>query len=254
MGAKEEKVEGEEKEVQKVKLEKCRRLYELSMRDTGEYSEAAISKGVNYAKLLYLFSTVKSERLATKLFENSKRIFGADHWVTENAEMVHEMTTHRSLSVFDRNYGMVKFDVLGWDMQEDCYILHPPEYDEDDPAQDLYKEMKGKSVYTPRCHCILSGVVPVIVFGLPPPLHHLNNKVGETKAFEMSETGLVNSYLIQFEDEDLEDCGVPPECVLILYELPPENATIKFDFLGTQGNAVDKAPASTQFPNKLNLD
>lgn len=252
--AKEEKVEGEEEEVQKVKLEKSRRLYELSMRDSGEFSETAISTGVKYAKLLYTTSVVKSERLATKLFENSKRIFGTDHWVTGRAEEVYEMTTHRGVLLPHPDHGMVEFDVLGWDMKEDCYILTPPASaeDEENPAHDLYKKFIGKPLVMPRRSCILSKVVPVIVFGLPPgPLYHLNNKIGEniTCSFskDSTEPSFISSYLVQFEDEDLEDCEVPPGCVLILTsKLPPENARIKFDFRPTQGDAVDKTPASSE--------
>mmetsp|Transcript_2457 Transcript_2457/g.4450 ORF Transcript_2457/g.4450 Transcript_2457/m.4450 type:complete len:423 (-) Transcript_2457:282-1550(-) len=246
MGANKEKgEEEEEEELQKVKLAKSRRLYELAMRDSGEFSATAFFKGVNYAELLYKSSVVKSVRLATKLFEDSKRIFGTDHWVTYRAEGVYDMTTRCCVSVRHPDRGVVEFDVVGWDKDEDCYALIPPESadDEEHPSHDLYKELTGKAVYTPRRHCILTQVVPVIVFGLPPgPLYHYNNKIGETKTFRMSEdsteSNFISCYMIQFEDEDLEDCEVPPGCVLVLPKLPPEMPD-------TKGDSVDKAPASS---------
>lgn len=244
MGANKEKGEEEEEELQKVKLAKSRRLYELSMRDSGEFSATSFCKGVNYAELLYKSSVVKSVRLATKLFEDSKRIFGTDHWVTDRAEGVYEMTTCCCVSVGHPDRGLVEFEVVGWDKDEDCYALIPPESadDEEHPSHDLYKELIGKAVYTPRRHCILSRVVPVIVFGLPPgPLYHYNNKIGETTTFGMSEDStdpnFISCYMIQFEDEDLEDCEVPPGCVLVLPKLPPEMPD-------TKGDSVYKAPAS----------
>ncbi len=250
------KVEGEE--VDKVKLEKSRRLYELTMRDRGETSAATIEKGVKYAALLYKFSAVKAARLASKLFENGKRIFGIDHHVTEEAEEVYQMATQCCASLLHPTLGMIKFNVLSWDMQKDCYVLKPPpEFadDEEHPAHDLYKEITDKApgvFFMPRRVCILSEIVAVVVFGLPEgPLHHLNNKVGETKVFSISEDpsersrSLVSSYEIQFEDDDLEDCEVPAECVVALTKLPPENATIKIEMPASNSNVddvVDEAP------------
>ncbi len=246
--------EEEDEEVQKVKLEKSRRLYELTMRDAGEFSSEAICTGAKYAALLHKSSAVKSARLATKLFENSKSIFGIDHYVTGEAEEVYEMTTHCSLSIFHLEYGMVPFDILGWDMRIDCYLLKPPPGyvdDEEHPAYDLYKTLPSEFI-APRRRCIFSQVVPVIVFGLPEgPLYHLNNKVGETKTFSLSEnpTGpedLIGDYLIQFEDDDLEDCEVPPEYVIALTKVPPENAIINIELPASKvDNADDKAPASS---------
>lgn len=233
LGAEEDKVKGQEEEVDKVELEKRRRLYELTMRDSGEFSAVAINKGVKYADLLYESSVVKSQRLATKLFENSKQIFGPDHWVTDKAKETYEMTMHRGVSVLHPDYGMLKFDFLGWDRKEDCYVLKPHRSadDEEQSEDDRYKEMRGKTIYTPRRLCILSEIVPVLVVGLPlGPLQHLNGKIGETKLFffseDSTEPNFVGGYTIQFEDEDLEDCDVPPGNVLILGKLPPENAII----------------------------
>lgn len=250
------KVEGEE--VDNVKLEKSRRLYELMIRDRGESSATTIAKGVKYADLLYKFSVVKSARLATKLFENSKRIFGIDHQITEEAEEVYKMTTYCCASLLHSTLGMVKFDVLGWVMEKDYYLLKPPiEFadDEEHPAHDMYKEImeKGGAFYMHRCSCILSTRVPVIVVGLPEgPLHHLNNKVGETRLFTISEDpsdpNVLCSYTIQFEDDDLEDCEVHPEYVVALTKLPPENATIKIEMPAPNSNVndvVDEAPASS---------
>ncbi len=94
------------------------------------------------------------------------------------------MTSHCGLSIFHLDYGLVAFDILGWDMRLDCYLLKPPppEYvdDEEQPAYDLYKKIPGE-FHAPRRRCILSQVAPVIVSGLPEgPQYHLNNKVGET--------------------------------------------------------------------------
>ena len=151
MGANKEKGEEEEEELQKVKLAKSRRLYELAMRDSCEFSATAFFKGVNYAELLYKSSVVKSVRLATKLFEDSKRIFGTDHWVTYRAEGVYDMTTRCCVSVRHPDRGVVEFDVVGWDKDEDCYALIPPESadDEEHPSHDLYKELIGKAVHAP---------------------------------------------------------------------------------------------------------
>ena len=218
-----------EDEVDEVELEKSRRLYELSMRDDGEFSSSALSSGIKYADLLYISSVVKSERLATKLFENSKRIFGPGHHVTEQAERTYERTRHRGVSVPHPDHGMLKFDVIGFNAKEDCYVLKLPDFVDDD--DDRYAEMRVKAVIAPRLLCLLVESVPVVVFGLPPgPLEHLNGKIGETKSILFSEDSnlpnFVTDYTIQFEDNSLEDNAVPPSCILMMLHLPPEDSNI----------------------------
>jgi len=79
---------------------------------------------------------------------------------------------------------------------------------------------------TPRRRCILSQTVPVIVGGLPQgPLEHLNGKIGETKMFFFSEEeeeeetddpNMLKGYTIQFEDDNIDDCDIPPGNVFML--------------------------------------
>ena len=171
------------------------------------------------------------------------------------------MTTYCCASLLHSTLGFVKFDVLSWDIQRDCYVLKPPpEFadDEEHPAHDLYKEIGDKApgvFFMPRRVCILATRVPIIVFGLPEgPLHHLNNKVGETKSFSISEDpsersrSLVSSYEIQFEDDDLDDCEVPSECVAALTKLPAENATIKIEMPASNSNVNDHDEAPEPAP------
>ena len=210
-----------------VRLEKSRRLYELSKRECGEFSVQAINRGINYAGVLnYTHSNVKGSRLIKKLYADSKRIFGPEHWVTEKAEEKLEEITHLSCSVLSLPHGMLEFDVLGYDAKEDCYLLRVPDSDsineEEGSENDRYKDMRNKAIYSPRRRCILSQTVPVIVAGLPQgPLEHLNGKIGETKMFSFSEEetddpNMLRCYTIQFEDDNIDDCEVPPGNVFML--------------------------------------
>jgi len=223
----EEKVkEGEEEG--RVLLEKYRRLYELSKRDGGEFSTSAITQGINYADLLHSHSVVKSSRLIKKLYSDSKRIFGPEHWVTEKAEEKLEVITHLSCSILEPIHGLMKFDVLAYDKKEDSYLLRVPDSDsineEEGSENDRYKDMRNKTMVSPRRLCILTQIVPVAVMGLPQgPLEHLNGKIGETNKVFFSEeeeetvdSNIVRCYTIQFEDDNLDDCEVPPGNVLML--------------------------------------
>jgi len=211
-------------DVDMMELEKSRRLYELTKRDSGELSSQAISKGVEYADLLGTHSVVKASKLITKLLVVSRQTFGMDHWVTKKAKKKHEKITTKCVSILHEDHGMMKFKLLAYNKQEDCYLLSIPDEvdDEEGSENDRYKDMRGKTVYAPRRRVVLSEVVPVVILGLPPgPLDHLNGKIGETKMFSLSEDATddpycLAGYTIQFEDDNIEDCEVPPGCVLIL--------------------------------------
>ena len=118
--------------------------------------------------------------------------------------------------------------VLAYDKKEDCYLLKVPDLDSIDEEKgsenDRYKDMRNKTMVSPRRLCILTQIVPVAVMGIPQgPLEHLNGKIGETKkvffAEDEEETGdsnVVRCYTIQFEDDNIDDCEVPPGNVFML--------------------------------------
>lgn len=148
--------------------------------------------------------------------------------MTEEAEEKLEVITHLSCSVLSLPHGMLEFDVLAYDAKEDCYFLKVPDSDsineEEGSENDRYKDMRNKTIYSPRRRCILSQRVPVIVGGLPQgPLEHLNGEIGETKMFtfstiegETDDPNMLRCYTIQFEIDNIDDCEVPPGNVLMM--------------------------------------
>ena len=220
-----EQAEEDKEKLDMVKLEKSRRLYELSKRECGEFSVQAVNKGIRYASVLNLHSNIKASKLIKKLYADSKRIFGPEHSVTEKAKEKMEDITHLSCSVLSLPHGMLEFDVLAYDAKEDCYLLKVPDSDsiseEEGSENDRYKDMRNKTIMSPRRRCILSQTVPVIVGGLPQgPLEHLNGKIGETKMFffaeEADDPNYLGGYTVQFEDDNIEDCDIPPGNVFML--------------------------------------
>lgn len=224
-----EQAEEDKEKLDMVELKKSRRLYELSKREAGEFSVQAVNRGIHYARVLNLHSNVKSSKLIKKLYAESKRIFGPEHSVTEKAKEKMEEITHLGCSVLSLLHGFLNFDVLAYDAKEDCYLLTVPDSDsineEEGSGNDRYKDMRNKTIKTPRRRCILSQTVPVAVIGLPQgPLEHLNGKIGETKMFsflqeETDDPNMLSGYTIQFEDDNIEDCDIPPGNVLMMAPL-----------------------------------
>ena len=227
-------------EVYRLNLEnakKMERLYELTKRDIGENSLGAIHKGWGYAQSLYKVSAVKAERLITKLFETSTRIFGPEHSLSVRARGAYEdITRTRSVMVF-RKSGRTIFDVVEYDRQNDSYVLTPPE-SYPDGMEEQYERLQGQQFSEPRYKCFLNSCVPVVVFGLPEgTLHHLNCKIGEVVGARCANEPpyLLKDYLIQFEDDELENTHIPMANVVMLVKgLPPVDTTDFSDIIPSE--------------------
>ena len=183
--------------------------YKRMSQNGGENDIVTIHCGLNLAKALFQTSqTIEALRLLDKLLLTSRRVHGASHKQTKNAEHLYQQMKLRCVLIEDQYYKVLRYEEDG-----NSYVVNGPvpTYSLDE-LRSLDDE-KASSV--PNASIIFACGSPVMLHGLKKAAH-LNGEVGDIR----DRCALSNRYVVHLEGKGLKPVKVKQENLRIVFDLP----------------------------------
>ena len=183
--------------------------YKHMSQNLGENDIMTMQCGVRLARDLFEAShTIEALRLLDKLLLTSRRVHGASHKQTKDAEYLWQRLKIRYVEIGNQPYQALRYEKDG-----DSYVVNGPV-----PANLLGKTRYDDDEDT---FSISSGDVSFTV-GLPVMLHgltkaaHLNDKIGDIR----DRCALSNRFIVHLEGKGLKPVKVKQENLRIVLDLP----------------------------------
>ena len=187
-------------------LEAIKKMYELTLRTRGMYSEVAIKIGLTYAEGLRGDNhSIGAERLVTKLATISRRVHGPDHKITIKAVELLDIFKLRGVIVLPdcKQFQALRYENDG----EICIVTGPITKPRQIEEERIYHI--ENNLLIPNLGC------PVICHGLVSA-SHLNGELGEVRHLKQDEKRCA----VYFAKKGMKSALVKPANLRIAFELP----------------------------------
>ena len=189
-------------------LSSMRAGYKFLLQHKGEHDIDTIEFGVNLAKALFqTFHTIEALRLLDKIVVISRRVHGASHKQTKNAEYLWQTRNLRYVMIEEQFY-----QALSYENDGDSYIVNGP------VPMNLVFELRSVDDGTfsvPNADIILGRGTPVMLHGLKKAAH-LNDEIGDIRDL----CPLSGRWVVHLEGKGLKPVKVKQENLRIMFDLP----------------------------------
>ena len=185
--------------------------YEFTLQHKGEHDIDTLEFGVNLAKALFeTFHTIEALRLLDKFVVISRRVHGASHTQTKNAEYLWQRMKMRYVSVRKQPYQALRYEKDG-----NSYVVRGLLPKKGNLVGGLRSADDGTTFSVPNADIIFGCGTPVMLHGLKKAAH-LNDEIGDIRDY----CALSNRHVVHFERKGLMPVKVKQENLRILFDLP----------------------------------